>query len=129
MGINLDSSLTACISMQEEIIREAARKIELLKSISLGGVYLLTLTGNKTKYDIMEINDIKNLRDPYVEGYFLAESIKRHINHYEGIDYSKFNCGLEFIKVIQPFNPNMAPLVINWEWISDEFQKRYFKGD
>ena len=129
MIINFDSSLTACISKQEEIIREAVRKIELLKKISLGGVYLLTLTGNRTKYYIMEINDVDVLHDPCVEGYFLAENIKTPTNHWEDTDYSKFNYHLKFIKDIEPFDPDSAPLIINWEWVSEKFKKRYFKKE
>jgi hypothetical protein len=122
--MDFKKSIKEHIACKERAIDEANRMIGLIKKVPCSGVYLLTFRSEKRS--LLEVKEFgRRSETPELEGTLLAEEIKEPINHFN----KGYGIQMRFLKDIEPFDPDSAPLIINWGWVSDEFKKRYFKKE
>ena len=96
----------------------ALKCISILEKVEVGGIYLIE--GYKGRDEVVIVEDLGY--GPEIRGTLLAAKHRDPLD--DPLSYSRW---IKFIDEVKPFTIDMAPLCVNWEYISPEFKNLYFK--
>ena len=107
------------IKIQEDTIEMSLSIVAILKKIEIGGTYFVD--GCSGFRDIVRITELGYR--PEIKGVLLASEVIEPLT-----DPENYSMWIKFIRNIEPFNKVLAPLCVNWEFISQEFKDTFNKG-